>query len=82
MRRVGAITGLDYGKKYPKYVARCQHHNVNKNGSENAISRHHNSEIVDIIKSKPKLDSIKLDDFSEVQAYFKDMSIENVRLGF
>ena len=49
---------------------------------KNAISRHHNSEMVDIIKSKPKLDSIKEDDFSEVQDYFKDKSIENVRLGF
>ena len=40
------------------------------------------SEMVDIIKTKPKLDSIKDDDFREVQDYFKDKSVENVRLGF
>ena len=55
---------------------------LSKTEVKDAISKHHMSEMVDIIKTKPKLDSIKDDDFSEVQDYFKDKSVENVRLGF
>ena len=55
---------------------------LTKTEIKEAISKHHMSEMVDIIKTKQKLDSIKDDDSSEVQDYFKDKSVENVRLGF
>ena len=47
-----------------------------------AIFEHHYNDMVGDVKEKKKLNSIKEDDLSEVQPYFKDKSVENVRMAF
>ena len=47
-----------------------------------AVFEHHQQEMKAEVMSKKKLDQIKNDDFSQVQDYFKNKSIENARMSF
>jgi hypothetical protein len=47
-----------------------------------AISENHYKDMMEIIKSKSKLDAINGEDFRKVQDYFHDKSVENSRMAF
>ena len=55
---------------------------ITKQEVKRAIVQHHYNDMVESVKEKKKLDAIKEDDFSDVQPYFKDKSVENVRMAF
>jgi hypothetical protein len=55
---------------------------VTKTEVKRAIFEHHYNDMVDIVKTKSKLDAIKEEDFREVQQYFNDKSVENTRMAF
>ena len=55
---------------------------LNKKEVKQAILENHYNDMVEEIKEKKKLDSIKDEDFREVQPYFKDKSVEKVRMAF
>ena len=55
---------------------------VPKKVVKEAIFRHHYKDMLEVVKSKTKLEAIKDDDFSEVQAYFNDKSVEKTRMAF
>ena len=55
---------------------------VTKMEVKNAIFENRYKEMVDIVKTKKKLEDIKEEDFREVQPYFMDKSVEKVRMAF
>ena len=55
---------------------------VTKNEVKKAIFEHHYHDMINIIKNQSKLDTIKEDDFKEVQQYFNYKSVEKTRMGF
>ena len=55
---------------------------VEKNVVKDAIYNNHYKEMIEEVKSKKKLDNIKDEDFSEIQQYFTEKSVENTRMGF
>ena len=55
---------------------------VPKKVVKEAIFEHHQKDMMEVVKSKTKLEAIKDDDFSEVQEYFNDKSVEKARMAF
>ena len=55
---------------------------ITKQEVKRAIFEHHYNDMVENVKEKKKLGAIKEDDFREVQPYFKDRSVDNVRMAF
>ena len=55
---------------------------VTKSEIKKAIFNHHYNDMMNIVKTKTKLENIKDEDFSDVQEYFKEKSVENTRLAF
>ena len=47
-----------------------------------AIFNHHYNDMMKIVKTKTKLENIQDEDFSDVQEYFGEKSVENTRLAF
>ena len=55
---------------------------VSKQEVKKAIFEHHYSDMVKVVQEQTKLEDIKDDDFSEVQGYFDDKSVEKARMAF
>ena len=55
---------------------------ISKSEVKEAIFENHYKELMEIIKSKSKLDAINGEDFIKVQDYFHDKSVENSRMAF
>ena len=55
---------------------------VNKNEIKNAIFEDHYKEMMNVVKNQRKLEDVKDDEFREVQEYFCDKLVDNVRMGF
>ena len=55
---------------------------ISKSEVKEAIFENHYKEMMEIIKSKSKLDAINGEDFRKVQDYFHDKSVENSRMAF
>ena len=55
---------------------------VDKNNIRNAIFEGHYEEMMNVVKDQRKLEDTKDDDLREVQDYFCEKSVDNVRMGF
>ena len=55
---------------------------ISKSEVKQAIFENHYDEMIESVKSKPKLDAINGEDFRKVQDYFLDKSVENTRMAF
>ena len=55
---------------------------ISKSEVKKAISDNHYDEMIEIVKSKQKLNAINGEDFRKVQDYFQDKSVENTRMAF
>ena len=57
-------------------------YNVRKSEIKDAILRSHYQDMMGRFEGSKKLQNIRYDDFTEIQPYFQDKSIENARLKF
>ena len=55
---------------------------VSKEEIKDAIWNHHQSDIQMELNNSKKLNDVKDEDFSKVQAYFENKSVENTRMAF
>ena len=55
---------------------------VTKQAVGDAIWKHHYDDLKKEISTSKKLNDIKDEDFSKIQEYFKDRSVENTRMAF
>ena len=55
---------------------------VTKQAVGDAIWKHHYDDLKKEISNSKKLNDIKDEDFSNIQEYFKDRSVENTRMAF
>ena len=63
-------------------IADVNNTEISKRDVRETIFENHYNNMIEIVKTKSKLDAINGEDFKEVQEYFDDKSVENTRMAF